>query len=93
MTLGNSGRADNIPERGLPGGRGDADAGRPAVHVVGDIDGFRMARQRFDAAQFRLREQRMIGQALILQQRASARPRRGGIPSASMGSMATFGST
>ena len=69
MIFGELGRADDIPERGLAGGRGDTHAGRSAVDVVGDVDGFGVAGQSLDAAQFRLREKRMIGQALILEER------------------------
>ena len=60
--------ADHVPERGFPGGRGDADAGRSAVHVIGDVGGFRMAGQRLNAARFGLREQRMIRQSIVLEQ-------------------------
>ena len=45
------GGADEIPERGLARGGGDADAGRAAIHVVGDIGGFGVAGQSPDAAQ------------------------------------------
>ena len=80
--LGRIDRApDHVPERRLAGRRGDADAGRPAIHVVGDVGAFRMAGQRLDAARLGLREQRMIGQTVILQQRlqrarAAAEPQR-----------------
>ena len=64
--FGGTGRADDIPERGFAGGGGDADAGGAAVDVVGDVDGFGMAGESFDAAEFGLGEERMVGQALIL---------------------------
>ena len=61
--------AGHVPERGLAGGRRDADARRAAVHVVGDVDAFGVAGQRLDAAQLRLGEERMVGEPLVLQQR------------------------
>ena len=62
-------RADDVPERRLPRRRGDADARRAAVDVVGDVDALRVAGERLDAAMARLREQRMVGEPLVLQQR------------------------
>ena len=67
--LGRRAGAHEIPKRGLAGGGGDADAGRPAVHVVDEVGGFRMSRQGADAAQLGLREQRIVLQAGVLQQR------------------------
>ena len=64
-----AGGAGVIPECRLPCGRGDADSGGSTVHVVGEVGGFRVARERADAALFRLREERMIGEADVLQQR------------------------
>ena len=58
-----------IPESRFPGGRRDADARRPTVHVVGEVGGFRMARERADSAISRLRKQPMVRQSRILQQR------------------------
>ena len=74
-------RAGDVPERGLAGGRGDADARRAAVDVVGDVDAFGVAGERLDAARLRLREERMVGEPVILQQRlhragAAAEPER-----------------
>ena len=62
--FGGPGRADDVPERGLAGGGGDADAGGAAIDVVGDVDGFRVAGEGFDAAQFGLGEERMVGESL-----------------------------
>jgi hypothetical protein len=59
----------HIPERRLARRRRDAHSGRPAVHIVGDVDALRMARQRFNAARLRLRKQRMIHQTVLLQNR------------------------
>ena len=61
--------ADDVPERRLARRRGDADARRAAVDVVGDVDALRVAGERLDAARLGLREQRMVGQPLVLQQR------------------------
>ena len=86
-------RADDVPERGLAGGGRDADARGAAVDVVGDVGGFDVAGERADAAAFGLREQRMIGEAVVLQQRLRARRRRAGSrarrPTASRASGAT----
>ena len=62
-------RADDVPERGFSGGRGDADARWPAVDVVGDIGRLDVPGERPDAPSLGLREQRMIGQPLIGQKR------------------------
>ena len=61
-------RADDVPERGLAGRGGDADARRPAVDVVRDVRRFDVPGQRANAAALGLREQRMIGEPLIGQQ-------------------------
>ncbi len=71
----------DVPERGFSGGGSDADAGRPAVHVIGDVGGFRVTGQRLNATRLGLSEQRVIGQAVILKQRlhrarAAAKPKR-----------------
>ena len=68
MTFGELGGADNIPERRFAGRGGDADSGRAAVDVVGDVDAFRVAGERLDAARLGLREQRMVAKTMILQQ-------------------------
>ena len=61
--------ADDVPERRLARRGGDADARRAAVDVVGDVDALGVAGQRLDAARLRLGEQRMVGEAVLLQQR------------------------
>ena len=61
--------AHHVPEGGLARGRRHADAGRAAVHVVGDVDALGVAGQRLDAAQLGLREERMAGEPLVLEQR------------------------
>ena len=65
------GRADHVPERRFAGGRREADARGTAVHVVALIDRFDVPGERVNAAAafFRLREQRIVGEPLILQQR------------------------
>ena len=68
MILGESVGAHHVPERRLARGGGDADAGRSAIHVIGDVDAFGMAGQRLDAARLGLGEQRMVGQTVVLQQ-------------------------
>ncbi len=72
-------RADDVPERRLPGGGGDADAGRTAVDVIGDVSALGMSGEGPDSAQLCLGEQRMIGKAVVLQQR---RHRAGATPEA-----------
>ena len=59
---------DEIPERRFARGGRDADARRPAVDVVGDVGRLDVARQRADAAAFRLREARVIGEAGVFQE-------------------------
>jgi hypothetical protein len=61
--------ADDVPERRLARRGGHADARRAAVDVVGDVDALRVAGERLDAARFRLREQRVVGEPMVLQQR------------------------
>ena len=75
-------RADNVPEGSFAGRRGDADAGRSAVDIVGHVRGLDVSRQRADAAALRLGEALMIGQAVIGQQilqRTGAAPKPQGI--------------
>ena len=67
--LGRVGGARDIPESGLARRRGHADARRPAVDVIGDVDAFGMARQGLDAARLGLGKQGIAGQAVVLQQR------------------------
>ena len=62
-------RAHHVPERRLAGGGGDADARRAAVDVVGDVGALGVPGERPDAARLRLREQRMVGETVVLQQR------------------------
>ena len=62
-------RANHVPERGFSGGGSNADARRTAVHIVRDIHRFGVARQSFDAADFGLREKRMIGKTLSFEER------------------------
>ena len=64
-------RAHHVPEGRLAGGRREADAGRPAVHVVALIDRLDVARQGVDAAPafLRLGEERVVGETVFLQQR------------------------
>ncbi len=57
--------ARHVPERRLAGRGGNTDAGRSAIHVIGDVYAFGVARQRLDAACFGLGEQRMVGQPLV----------------------------
>ncbi len=61
--------AEDVPERGFAGGRGETDTRRAAVHVVGDVGGFDVTGERANPAAFRLGEPRMIGEAVVLQQR------------------------
>ena len=67
-------RPHEVPEGGLAGGGGDADAGGAAVDVVDEIGGLGMAGQRADAAQPGLGEQRVAGEAGVGQQ-GPQRPR------------------
>ena len=62
-------RSHEVPERRLAGRRGDADPRRTAVHVIRQVRRLRVTRQRADPANLRLREQRVIGQPVVLQQR------------------------
>ena len=64
-------RPDHVPERGFASGRGKADARRTAVHVVALIDRFNVPGKRMNAAPpfFRLCEERVVGEPLVLQQR------------------------
>ena len=62
-------RAGDVPERGLAGGGGDADARGAAVDVVGDVDALGVSGERLDAACLGLCEERRVGESLILQQR------------------------
>ena len=88
------GGSHHIPECGFAGGECEADAGGSTVHVVGDIDGFGVTGEGSDAADFRLclansgLSARPLSASSVL--RAPA-PRRK--PSASMPSIATWGST
>ena len=61
--------ADVVPEQRLAGGRGDADARGTAVDVVRGVDRLGVARQRTDAPDLRLREQRVVSEAVLLEQR------------------------
>ncbi len=61
------GRADHVPECGFAGGGRDADAGGSAVDVVGEVGAFGVTGQRADAASLGFGEERMIGQAVFLQ--------------------------
>ena len=63
------GGADDVPERGFAGRGRDADARGAAVDVVGDVGRFDVAGERADAASLGLGEQRMIGEAVIFEQR------------------------
>ncbi len=65
------GRAHHVPERGLPGCARQAHPRRSAVDVIALVDRLDMARQRVNAAAalFRLREQRLVGEPLLLKQR------------------------
>ena len=70
-------RADEVPERGLPGGGGDPDARRPAVDVVRHVRRLDVPGQRADAAPLGLGEQGMVGEPLVREQgleRAGAPP-------------------
>ncbi len=58
-----------VPERRLARGRRDADSRGSAVYVVGKVGGFRVAGKRANAAQFRLRKERIVRQPRILQKR------------------------
>ena len=62
------GRAHDVPERRLARGRGDADARRPAVHVVGQVGRLGVSGERAYAAQLRLRHEGVVGQAAVAQQ-------------------------
>ena len=62
-------RPGDVPERGFARRCGDADSRGAAVDVVGHVDALGVTGQRFDAARLRLREERHVGQALILKQR------------------------
>ena len=67
--LGRPGRrADEVPERGLARGGGDADPRGAAVDVVRHVRRFDVPRQRANAAALGLREQRMVGEPLVGQQ-------------------------
>ena len=69
--------AHEVPEGGLAGGGGDADAGRPAVHVVDEVRRLGVAGERPDAAQPRLGEERIVRETVVFEQRlqcASAAP-------------------
>ena len=65
-------RAHDVPERSLAGRGRDADSRRPAVDVVGDVGALGMSGKGTNAAQLRLREERMIGEPVVLQQRHRA---------------------
>ena len=62
-------RANEVPEGRLARCRGDANARRPAVDVVGQIGGFGVPGQRADAADLGLGEQGVVRQPVVLQQR------------------------
>ena len=62
------GRAHHVPERCLARRRGDADAGWPAVDIVGHVGGLRVSGKGADAANLRLLHLRRIGQVEVFQQ-------------------------
>ena len=62
-------RAHDVPERRLARGGGYADAGRPAVDVVGQVGGFGVSGERAYAAQLRLRHERVVVKPALAQQR------------------------
>ena len=66
--LGAIRRTHHVPERRLARRGGDTDAGRAAIHIIGDIDAFGMTRQRLDAARPGLGEQGIAFQPLLRQQ-------------------------
>ena len=61
--------AEEVPEGRFAGSGCEADARRAAVDVVRDVGGFDVAGQRADSAAFGLGEQRMIGEAVVFEQR------------------------
>ncbi len=61
--------AEEVPEGGLAGRGREADARGAAVDVVGDVGRFDVAGERADSAALGLGEQRMIGEAVVLEQR------------------------
>jgi len=65
--LGGARGANDIPERSLTSGAGQADAGRSTVHIIGYVYAFRVSREGFDAARFGLREERHVLQTVFLQ--------------------------
>ena len=84
--------SDKIPERCFASSCGDANPGWAAIDIVRQIRRFRMTRQGPNAARFGLCKERMLCQPVLLQQAAQgSAPRRK--PNASMGKMATCGST
>ena len=71
--------AYKIPERRFATGGGDAETRWAAIHIVGDIGRFGMARQSPDAAHFGLGKERVVMEPLVLQQgfqcpRTAAKP-------------------
>ena len=85
--------AEDVPECGLAGGGGDADARRPAVHVVGQVRRFGVARQGPDPTDLRLGEQRVVCQSFVSARSVASAPAPRRNPSASIGSIAIAGST
>ena len=59
---------DEVPESRLARRGGDADAGRAAVHVVGHVGGLGVSGEGANAAQSGLREERVIVEAVVLQE-------------------------
>ena len=62
-------RAHHVPEGRLAGCGRNADSRGPTVDVVGDVGALGVSGQRANAAHLRLREERMIGKPVILEQR------------------------
>src|SRR5207244_12265964 len=60
--------SDKIPERRFASSSGDANSGWAAIHIVRQIRRFCMARQRPNATQCGLGKERMLSQAVFLQQ-------------------------
>ena len=65
--------ADEVPERRLARRGGDPDTRRTSVHVVGHVGTLGVPHQGPDTAQLCLLEQRVVGEAVVLEQRGHGR--------------------